>query len=113
MSGHAPPPRRRFVRAAWLLIALQLVAAAGAAGLAVWAATEVQRVIDQRDALALRMREMEARRPPPLRAREPEPRPEPVVEDDPRPSSSRPEPAPPPPPPPPVVARVPAPRRRS
>ena len=60
MNGHHSPTSRRFVRAAWTLLAFQLVAAAGATGLAIWAASEVQRVIDERDSLALRMREIGA-----------------------------------------------------
>jgi len=65
MTGHSSPTTRRFVRAAWLLLAFQLVAAMGATGLAVWAAYKVQQVIDERNTLALRVREIEARQPAP------------------------------------------------
>jgi hypothetical protein len=57
MSG---PTNRRFVRAAWALLAFQFVAAAGALALAVWAAVKVQALIDQRDLLQARVTQLEA-----------------------------------------------------
>ncbi|MEA3013527.1 MAG: periplasmic protein TonB [Sphingomonadales bacterium] len=61
MSG---PTNKRFVRSARMLLAFQFVAAAGATGLAIWAATKVQDVVDQRDLLRRRVTELEARRAP-------------------------------------------------
>lgn len=58
MSG---PTNRRFVRAAWSLLAFQFVAAAGALALAIWASTKVQDLIDQRDELQARVTQLEAR----------------------------------------------------
>jgi hypothetical protein len=58
MSG---PTNRRFVRTARTLLAFQLVAAAGATGLALWAATKVQALVDQRDQLQARVNQLEAR----------------------------------------------------
>ena len=60
MSG---PTNRRFVRSAWTLLAFQLVAAAGAMALTIWAATRVQALIDQRDQLQARVTQLEARLP--------------------------------------------------
>jgi hypothetical protein len=76
MSGST---NRRFVRAAWTLLAFQLVAGAGATGVAIWAALKVQALIDQRDLLQERVAELEAHRqaPPPEPLAEPEPLPAP------------------------------------
>jgi hypothetical protein len=61
MSG---PTNRRFVRSAWTLLAFQFVAAGGALALAIWAATRVQSLIDQRDLLQARVTQLEARPAP-------------------------------------------------
>ena len=58
MSG---PTNRRFVRSAWTLLAFQFVAAGGALALAIWAATRVQHLVDQRDLLQARVTTLEAR----------------------------------------------------
>ena len=125
MNGHSSPTTRRFVRAAWLLLAFQLVAAAGATGLAVWAAWRVQLAIDDRDAMAQRVRELETRPPvaPEPKASNPvvdgeteapaepgaEPTPRPIVRPPVRPGQHPVEPPghppPPPPPPPPTPVR--------
>ena len=55
MSG---PTNRRFVRSAWALLAFQFVAAGGATGLAIWAATRVQALVDQRDLLQARVTQL-------------------------------------------------------
>lgn len=66
------PTIRRFVRSAWTLVAVQFVAAMGAAGVTIWAATEVRELLNQRDLLMGRVHELEtdqARRtaaPPPV-----------------------------------------------
>ena len=57
MSG---PTNRRFVRSAWTLLAFQFVAAGGAVALAIWAATSVQHLVDQRDLLQARVTTLEA-----------------------------------------------------
>ncbi|HMG48342.1 MAG TPA: hypothetical protein VK614_12885 [Allosphingosinicella sp.] len=104
MSG---PTNRRFVRSAWTLLAFQFVAAAGATGVAVWAATKVQHLVDQRDLLQQRVTELESHpAPPPEQAAPVETAP---VEAPPVENAVTP--APPPPPPPPPVA-TPAPRPR-
>jgi hypothetical protein len=57
MSGST---NRRFVRSAWTLLAFQLVAAGGATGIAIWAATKVQALVDQRDLLQARVARLES-----------------------------------------------------
>lgn len=69
MSGAT---NRRFVRAAWTLLAFQLFAGAGATGIAIWAALKVQQLIDQRDLLQERVTQLEAHQQAPA----PEPMPE-------------------------------------
>lgn len=64
MSERGSPSIQRFVRAARLLLGFQLAAAAGATGLAIWAASEVRGVIAERDALAERVVELETRPTP-------------------------------------------------
>ena len=76
MSG---PTNRRFVRSAWTLLAFQFVAAAGATALAIWAATKVQALIDQRDLLQARVTALEARQAPATPPVEVEPAPAPVI----------------------------------
>ena len=61
MSGRESPSIRRFVRRVWILLGFQFVAAAVAAGVAIWAAGAVRRVAEQRDALKARVTELEAR----------------------------------------------------
>jgi hypothetical protein len=60
MSTHDSPTIRRFVRTAWIMLAFQLVFAAGAAGVAIWAASAVRHAVDQRDLLQARVAELEA-----------------------------------------------------
>jgi hypothetical protein len=101
MSG---PTNRRFVRSAWTLLAFQFVAATGATGLAVWAATRVQHLVDQRDLLQRRVTELESHpAPPPEQAAPVEPAPVEVP-----PVETVVTPAPPPPPPPPPAATEPS-----
>jgi periplasmic protein TonB len=88
MSG---PTNRRFVRSARMLIAFQFMAAAGATGLAIWAAARVRDVADQRDLLQRRVAELEARSAP----APPNAAGHAVVD-----NGAAPVPAPPPPPPP-------------
>jgi filamentous hemagglutinin len=104
MSG---PTNRRFVRSAWTLLAFQFVAATGATGLAVWAATRVQHLIDQRNLLQQRVTELESH---PVQAPPPEAAPvEMPVEASPVENEVSPAP-PPPPPPPPAATEPPRPR---
>ncbi len=125
MSGRESPSIRRFVRRVWILLGFQLVAAAVAAGVAIWAAGAVRRVAEQRDALKARVTELEARPavvPPaperPLDGNAPEssitqipdtppPPPPPPAPPPPPPPLPRPPlpPSPPPPPPPPAPVR--------
>jgi hypothetical protein len=56
----------RFVRAAKRLLTFQLVAAAGAAAVTGWAVIEVREVLGERDALAARVKQLEAVLPPEL-----------------------------------------------
>jgi hypothetical protein len=60
MSTHDSPTIRRFVRTAWIMLAFQLVFAAGAVGVAIWAASAVRQAVDQRDLLQARVAELEA-----------------------------------------------------
>ncbi|MEA3047512.1 MAG: periplasmic protein TonB [Sphingomonadales bacterium] len=92
MSG---PTNKRFVRSAWTLLAFQFVAAAGATALAIWAATRVQDLVDQRDLLQQRVTALEAR-PAPVPPVAGTPMAEgPIVPDN----GATPVPPPPPPPP--------------
>ena len=58
----------RFVSSARMLLAAQVAAAAGAGALTVWAAVEVQAVIDDNERLAARLAELERSRPPAVTA---------------------------------------------
>lgn len=106
------PTIRRFVRSAWTLIAVQFVAGLGAAGVTIWAATEVRQLVNQRDLLMTRVTELEteqARRP----AAPVEDIPEVTAEPAPIPDGPLPAPVPvPAPAPPPVAAPAPPPPRR-
>jgi len=113
MSG---PTNRRFVRSAWTLLAFQFVAAAGATGLAVWAATRVQELVHQRDLLQQRVTELQSRvlgeptEPAPVPEAAPVPETAPV--EPPPPVENVETASPPPPPPPPAAAPPPRPRPR-
>ena len=50
MSSHGSPTTRRFVRTAWIMLAFQLLAAAGAVGAAVWAVSAVRNLVNDRSA---------------------------------------------------------------
>ena len=85
MSEHGSPTTKRFVRSAWTLLAFQFAAAAGAAGVTIWAATEVRGLITQRDLLAARVETLEKARPSGRRAVETEPQSPQVFEPAPEP----------------------------
>jgi hypothetical protein len=104
MSERDSPTIRRFVRTAWIMLAVQLVFAAGAVAIAIWAASAVRHAVEQRDLLQARVAELEARpapaAPAPAAVEEIEsaPAPEPVAEVAPEPRAT---------PVPPVVRTVP------
>jgi hypothetical protein len=105
------PTIRRFVRSAWTLIAVQFVAGLGAAGVTIWAATEVRQLVNQRDLLMSRVTELETEQA--RRAAAPvEDIPEVTAEPEPLPDGPLPAPAPMPAPAPPPVATPPPPPRR-
>ena len=56
----------RFVRSAWALLGFQLLAAAAATALAVWAFAEVRILVEERDRLRARVVELEAAQPAPV-----------------------------------------------
>ena len=70
MSAHGSPTTRRFVRTAWILLGFQLLASVGAGAAAIWAASSVRHLADERDTLKARVAELEARpaRPRPRRS---------------------------------------------
>lgn len=76
MSGHDSPTTRRFVRTAWILLSFQLVASLGAGAAAIWAASSVRHLADERDALQARVAELEARPAAALPAPPPEAQPQ-------------------------------------
>ena len=87
MSAHGSPTTRRFVRSAWTLLAFQFVAAAGAAAVAIWAATEVRSLVDQRDMLAARVETLE-KTSPAADPSQPEQQPQVVIEEVPLPGTN-------------------------
>ncbi len=77
MSTHGSPTSRRFVRTAWLMLAFQLLATAGAVGAGVWAFLEVRNVVNERANLQARVTELEAAQNQAAPASGPAPRGEP------------------------------------
>src|SRR5690606_4454638 len=72
MSSHGSPTTRRFVRAAWMLLLFQLLAAIGTVAVAAWAFFAVRDLANERSMLQARVTELESAQkqpaPPPAPA---------------------------------------------